>query len=130
MEKLTPQELQFKRLELGSFNLLDGKLVAESLRTHRSLWHAFVFGRFQYGQLIELRDLADGYLSADTLYLLAFPKEMDKLLEVIKGWKADEVGFAVKTEGGVHGEGVIGSEERKMLGGGAEDLVLVRVWWD
>jgi hypothetical protein len=41
-----------------------GKTVASDLRKHSDLCDSFVFGRFDWGQLIELRDLPEGHLNA------------------------------------------------------------------
>ncbi len=67
------QEIQFRRLELceyiGGDCRTQGKTVASALRKHSDLWDSFVFGRFDWGQFIELRDLPDGHLNADKLFI-------------------------------------------------------------
>jgi len=63
------QEIQFQRLKMGSFNSFDGERTAAELKKHKSLWTGFVFGRFNYGSLIELRDISQDYLNADTLMI-------------------------------------------------------------
>jgi len=130
-----PQEIQFERLELGGFNELDGKKVAKDLREHPELWDSFVFGRFEYFDLIELRDLAGGILNADTLMLLVPAEKLGHLYKLAKGWKYDEIGHYQMIDGELTGFGVgyyEGKEELwKHLGGGlAEGKALVRVWWD
>jgi hypothetical protein len=112
------QETQFERMKLASFNSFDGVFVDASLRENKHLWKAFVFGRWQYFDLIELRDLADGYLNADTLYILTDKEKLADLLILIGQWSADEVSY--ETE----------DKDFRLGGGFAKDTVLVRVWWD
>jgi hypothetical protein len=57
-------------MELGSFNNFDGELVGQSLRMHRGLWTAFIFGRWEFCDLIELRDMPSGYVNGDTFVYL------------------------------------------------------------
>jgi hypothetical protein len=105
-------------MKLASFNEFDGEFVGQSLRQNQHLWKAFVFGRWQYFDLIELRDLADGYLNADTLYILTHKDKLADLLILISKWSADEVHY--ETE-----------DKDFRLGGGLDkDSVFVRVWWD
>ncbi|MBL8795655.1 MAG: hypothetical protein JNM56_17250 [Planctomycetia bacterium] len=122
------QELQLQRLRLGSFNNLDGNRVADDLRDHKGLWLSFVFGGFEYQPLIELRDLPQGRLRGDTLYLLTHRDKLDGLLDLVKRWKADEVGWLAEDRQ----EGVFVNKSAFDLIGaflGPSD-VLVRVWWD
>lgn len=122
------QELQLQRLQLGSFNNLDGLRVAHDLMEHEGLWDSFVFGRFEYQPLLELRDLAQGFLSADTVYLLTSKDRLAGFLDLVKPWKADEVGWqtADQQEGAFPDRSAF-----DLLGAflGPND-VLVRVWWD
>jgi hypothetical protein len=89
------QMLQIQRLRLGSFNEMDGDVVADSLMANSHLWDSFVFGRFSGvgGMLIELRDLPEGHLNADTLLILTDKKRWDELQTVISQWQADEIGY-------------------------------------
>lgn len=123
-----PQELQLQRLQLGAFNNLDGPSVAHDLVENQRLWDAFVFGRFEYDLLIELRDLPQGIINADTVYLLTTKDRLAGCLDLIKRWKADEVGWQTAD----HQEGVFPDRSAfDLLGAflGPND-VLVRVWWD
>ena len=88
------QELQLQRLGLGSFNNLYGPRVAHDLVEHEGLWESFVFGRFEYQPLIELRDLPQGILNADTVYVLTSKDRLAGILDLVKQWRADEVGWA------------------------------------
>jgi hypothetical protein len=112
------QELQYQRMKLGSFNDFDGEFVGQSLRMHEGLWTAFVFGRWQYCDLIELRDMPSGYVNADTLYILTKKEKLSDLLLMITRWSADEV--SCYTE----------DKECRLGGGFEKDDVLVRVWGD
>ena len=62
---------------------IKAKTVAKDLRDRSELWDAFVFGRFAWGQLIELRDLPKGHLSADTLYIMT-TDDRKKDLQAVK----------------------------------------------
>jgi hypothetical protein len=122
------QELQLQRLRLGSFNNLDGPRVAHDLMEHEGLWDSFVFGRFEYQSLIELRDLPQGFISADTVYLLTHQDRLAGILDLVEQWEADEVGWETADQR----EGVFPDKSAfDLLGAflGAND-VLVRVWWD
>jgi hypothetical protein len=123
-----PQELQLLRLQLSAFNNLDGPSVAHDLRENQRLWDSFVFGRFEYGSLIELRDLPQGIINADTVYLLTTKGRLPGLLNVIKQWKADEVGWQAADQQ----EGAFPDRSEFDLLGASLGLndVLVRVWWD
>ena len=112
------QELQYQRMKLGSFNNFDGEFVGQSLRAHQELWTAFMFGRWQYFDIIELRDMRSGYVNGDTLYILTKKERLSELLLLITQWSADEVNCYTE-------------DKDCRLGGGFEkDDVLVRVWWD
>ena len=112
------QELQFERLKLARFNSFDGEYVGQLLRDNQRLWTSFVFGRFNYFELIELRDLRHGVINADTLYLVTDTTRLADLLIVIGKMSADEVSYTDK-------------DDNLQYGGGLErNEVLVRVWWD
>jgi hypothetical protein len=113
---------------MGSFNRLDGDRVARDLMEHEGLWDSFVFGGFEYQPLIELRDLPQGRINADTIYLLTRKERLDGLLDLVKRWQADEVGWL--TEDSREGDFTYKSAF-ELLGAflGRND-VLVRVWWD
>lgn len=87
------QKLQLDRLRLGSFNNMDGDLVADSLVENYDLWDSCMFGRFGYSDLIELRDLPEGHLNADTLIILTDKARWEKLEKIIGTWHADEIGY-------------------------------------
>jgi hypothetical protein len=112
------QEIQYERMKLASFNNFDEEFVGESLRQNKHLWKSFMFGRWEYFDLIELRDMHYGSINADTLYILTDKSKLADLLIVISRWSADEVNYYTE-------------DKQCRLGGGFEkNTVLVRVWWD
>lgn len=144
-----PQQIQMQRLIEGSFNDFDGELVAKSLTDNPDLWDGFVFGRFGYSQLIELRDIGQGYLNADTLMILttkgARKSRLKKLLALIETWRADEVGYnyydgkdrrtrKLISEGTAPFHTKVNEGDRDMFMALGSDLgpeqVIIRVWWD
>ena len=130
-----PQELQYRRLELceyiGGDCRTQGKTVANALRTHKDLWDSFVFGRFDWGQLIELRDLSKGHLNADTLFILTTVERKETLREVILHWKPDSV-LATETKWtgsdlSAHTRHVADMIRMSEMPKG---VVVFQVWWD
>jgi hypothetical protein len=123
-----PQELQLQRLQLSVFNNMDGPSVAHDLLENQRLWDSFMFGRFEYQPLIELRDLPQGIINADTVYLLTTKDRLADLLKRIERWEADEVGWQTADQQ----EGAFPDRsDFDLLGAslGPND-VLVRIWWD
>jgi len=113
---------------MGSFNKLDGQKVACDLENNQQLWTSFVFGRYEYQPLIELRDLPRGLIKADTLFVLAERKSLKNLLELVTNWRADEVGWRT---GSAQGGDFVCKSDFDMLGAFlGDDDALVRVWWD
>lgn len=125
------QKIQIERLRLGSFNALDGNYVADRLGMNQHLWLSFLFGRFKYSWLIELKDLPDGYVNADTLYILANKKNLPLLLDEINTWSADEVGWAT-SEDSYESIGMTPKELASAFGSYPfpAHLAVVRAWWD
>lgn len=113
---------------MGSFNALNGGKVADDLLAHEGLWDSFVFGGFEYMPLIELRDLKNGFVNADTIFLLTRRERLGGLLDLIKRWGADEVGWQSEID---RGGDYVCKSAFDMLGAflGPDD-VLIRVWWD
>jgi hypothetical protein len=129
------QELQFRRLELceyvGGDVRTKGKTVASDLRKHSGLWDSFVFGRFDWGQLIELRDLPEGHLNADTLFIMTTVERYEDLRAVILTWKPHSFS-ATETKCSAtclsahtrHVADMMGLSEMP------EGVVVCQVWWD
>jgi hypothetical protein len=121
-----PQQLQLERVRIGSFNALDGKRVARDLETNEALWDGFVFGRFHHGELIELRDLPEGHLNADTLYISTTREQLPELLRLAERW-AGEVSWHTNEESGFESREAF---DRDWGGGFGDDQAVVQVWWD
>jgi hypothetical protein len=129
------QEIQFRRLGLceyiGGDRRTSGKTVAKDLRGVSELWDAFVFGRFTWGQLIELRDLPKGHLNADTLYIMTTRDRKKDMRAVIDSWCPD-VCIATQPD---RFDDELSAHTRQiadMLGLSEmpKDVVVFQVWWD
>ena len=144
LEDNKPQQIQMQRLIEGSFNEFDGEMVAKSLTDNPNLWDGFVFGRFGYAHLIELRDISQGYLNADTMMILTTKDHLKELLALIETWDANEVGynyyegedrrtrkFISKGTAPFYENLNNRSDLFGALGSELEpDQVILRVWWD
>jgi len=84
------QDMQFRMMELSSFNLFDGRKVVKSLRTNYGLWKRFIFTDC-YNSHVSLRDMEEGKWNADTLLIIIKEKFAENMLAVTKSWKANEV---------------------------------------
>ena len=128
------QKIQLERVRVSSFNNFDGELVARDLAANEDLWTGFVWGRFQYFELIELRDIPQGYLNADTLMILTTKEKWEKLSRIVEKWHVDEVGWAIQ-DGKLLFEGSMAPRtERDFFGNYGAGLgngeMVVRLWWD
>lgn len=135
MNTINPaQRIQLERLKLGSFNEFDGEQVAQDLEEHSDLWQSFVFGRFKYSQLIELRDLHGGDINADAIYALVPKNKLDSFLKMAKKWKPNELGYYYQEGEKTHTEGTVSyrSDELHMALGACleKNQILIRLWWD
>jgi len=84
------QEMQFRMMELSSFNQFDGAKVAWSLKENYGLWKRFIFVDC-YNSHVSLRDMGKGEWNADTLLIVVREKFAENMLAVAKTWKANEV---------------------------------------
>lgn len=84
------QDMQFRMMELSSFNQFDGGKVARSLRENYGLWKRFIFMDC-YNSHVSLRDMEKGKWNADTLLIVVREKFAENMMAVAKSWKADEV---------------------------------------
>ena len=125
------QEIQLRLIELVEYNELDGKSVANDLRSNPTLWRAAILdsesvvkpSRSDYVvaiNLIKLRDLPEGIWNVDTLFLLPETGREKQLEALARQWNADEIGW--------YG----GEEAAERLGGGGaiDPHAILRVWWD
>lgn len=136
------QRLNFRLMELASFNRYDGPKVVKDLLDHRELWQACIMDRGSYSEasiinkiessyfinLIKLRDmsrdcvkrLGEQIWNIDTLFILA-PKSLEKkkeLLKLSKTWLADEVKWMEPKRASYY------------LGGAPKGTKILQVWWD
>jgi len=103
--------------EMASFNGFDGEHVTQVLRDNPDLWEGMVFGRFQYSPLITLRDISDGHINADTMYIIAKEgKEKELEILALKQFGADEVDYD--------------DWASKQLGQFLVRKKVLRAWWD
>jgi hypothetical protein len=131
------QQTHIDRLRLGSFNSMDGDIVADALIDNEKLWDSFMFGRFgNYGgKLIELRDLKSECINADTLMILTTLDRWPALKAVLdqKDMEVNEIGYTCM-DGTTWGTAPFKNAEElcRELGGGTDDEngIVVRVWWD
>ena len=117
----TIQDLQLQIIALTNYNNCDGRKINRLLRENHHLWRAAIMPN---KQLYPLRDMEEGFWSADTLYL--FPREGKEfeLEELVKEqFNADEITW-------------IGSDRSlDLLGYWKNDEVLnprliLSIWWD
>lgn len=131
---LTPQEIQFERLEIIDYNNFCGKNIAESLRNNPDLWTKFVVGRFDHCELIELRDM-DNCLNVDTLMVAVPINKIKDFIKLAGTWNYDEIGWNIDGDDGFEIEETAPCRSEMeffdLTGGGwQEDLALFRIWWD
>ncbi len=128
------QRLQLERVKLASFNDFDGEKVAKSLEENENFWISFVFGRFVYGTLIELRDLSDNHINGDEMYLLTTIDKIKEIEKLVEDWEVNEVGYITWNE-----ENWVGTPSSfrpydkfvNAYGAGLEgNQVVFRFWWD
>ncbi len=143
------QKIQLERVRVGSFNSFDGEKVAADLEKNEDAYTGFLFGRFGYGSLVELRDIAENYLNASTLMFLTTKKKLPKLQKLLKKWGADEVGCNYYNKRKLRASEVVTQYNRnKFMATGTapyrdeqqlhmalgsqlgNEQVLVRGWWD
>lgn len=111
------QEIQLDILAKTNFNFFNGKKIAQWLRENHKMWRAVLLPL----DPLSLRDLAENYWHADTLYI--YPED---------GWgfKLEEV---MKEQFGADETRWIGGESAANLLGDSEidgSYVILEAWWD
>ena len=88
------------------------------------------FGWFDWGQLIE-RDLPNGHLNVDTLFLKTTEDRAEALHALILSWKPDEYA-ATEAEAGRPSYSNFTRHFAEMMGVSQlrEGVVVIRAWWD
>ena len=124
----------------GEWNEFNGAAIEASLRSHPELWCAVVFtsqssGLPQKGggdlrnvvNLVVLRDLPNGWVTLDTLFVLAAPGRQAELESLASTWRADDVTWVAQDEAfAAMGESPTNNPDY------ATDTrrVILRAWWD
>jgi len=125
----TVQEIQLELIRRASPGLFDGEKVMASLLAHRNLWEAVMIDRFCFSNpgklpsmgLIKLRDLAENFYNADTLYILTpDAASARQLAEIIED--EDWGGMVL-----VHDDQ---DDVERALGGFGREAAIVSIWWD
>lgn len=114
------QEIQLELMALSSFNGFDGVLVSNDLKGHTELWIAAVF---ETHELLGLRDIADGFWNADTVWIIPTAGKKNELWALASGWGADEVDWV----GGTKACQLLGSYGEPLR---SDSKALLRLWWD
>ena len=114
------QELQLELIELVEHNSLKGKKVAKLLRDNRHLWRGTMMPS---RRLDSLRDMENGYWSADTLYILPKEGQEDALDKLAPKFRADEITW------------LGGKESVELLGFWKKGIennpsLVLALWWD
>lgn len=111
------QEIQLDIVAKTNFNSFNGRKIAQWLRDNHRMWRAVLLPL----DPLSLRDLAEGYWHADTLYIYPEDGWQFKLEEIMKEqFGADETRW-------------IGGESAADLLGDSEidgSYVILEAWWD
>ena len=111
------QEIQLDIIAKTNFNFFNGRKIAQWLRENHKMWRAVLLPL----DPLSLRDMADGYWHADTLYIYPEDGWQFKLEEIMKEqFGADETRW-------------IGGESAADLLGDSEidgSYVILAAWWD
>lgn len=124
------QKLQLERIRFAAqWNNFDGDIIAKDLEDNQHLYNGFVYGRFEYGALIELRDLHEDTINADTIFMLAKPEHIPEIKKLAQKWQVDEFGYSYDNK--IHGTGSeLLADVFKALGSNRKEFALIRLWWD
>ena len=112
------QQIQLDIIAKTNFNFFNGKRIAEWLKENHKMWRAVLLPL----NFISLRDMADGYWHADTLYIYPEDGWGFKLEEIMKEqFQADETSWI----GGETAEDMLGTSEMS-----DKSYVILEAWWD
>ncbi|MEP7137344.1 MAG: hypothetical protein ABI904_20665 [Chloroflexota bacterium] len=112
------QQIQLDVIAKTNFNFFNGRRIAEWLRENHKMWRAVLLPL----DFISLRDMADGYWHADTLYIYPEDSWGFKLEEILKEqFQADEVSWI----GGSSAADLLGTSEVE-----DKSYVILEAWWD
>ncbi|HMB21509.1 MAG: hypothetical protein ACM33V_05315 [Chloroflexota bacterium] len=112
------QQIQLDIISKTNFNFFEGRKIAEVLKENHRMWRAVLLPL----NLISLRDMADGWWHADTLYIYPEDGYQFQLEELVtEQFHADEVQWF----GGSSAEDILGTTEV-----GDKSQVILSAWWD
>ena len=135
----TPQNLTLQLIRAaGNWNNFHGEKIASDLEAQSSLWTAAYITTMAQGSsgigieskvnLLPLRQLAEGYLSPDTLFILPTPGAHDALQALVLRWNPDEISWwsldFVKKAMRVSNR----SPAKQLFSD--EDRAVMYIWWD
>lgn len=122
---MTIQEIFFELMERSSFNYFNGRETVKKLKEHQDLWKGVIWGRYQYRELIVLRDIADDSYNADTLFALVKADKVDEFIKLMQTLSPDEVDDVTDNKWVIDSYG-------SWSGGGVHEpgYRIIRVWWD
>jgi hypothetical protein len=129
LSKSTVQEIQLELLRRAGGDGYNAEVIIASLLQHKDLWESAMLDRFCFSNpgrlpsigLIKLRDLADDFWNADTLYILTPNVEAAKKLSKII--KRAEWGGMMQ----LHTDQ---KDIDSALGSGREERAVISIWWD
>lgn len=119
MEINEAQDLQFRLMELATFNEFDGHQIIADLKDNPNLWLGVVLGDIGGRNLIQLRDISKGEWNVDTLYILCQKEKAKELKRLASSWNANDICW-VKSVQSALGDWTEESKELKVLS----------LWWD
>ena len=142
MQHITPaQDIYLKLIEAcGRWNSFDGPRIAGDLRANTQLWRSAIIARMARVltgtpvtelrhsiDLIVLRDLPQGLVNLDHLFLLTEPGQQDALEQLARGWSADECVWIPQREA----SRAMGSTPKRFQDYTTDEpRFLLSVWWD
>lgn len=113
------QELQFRLMELASFNELDGKRVVSDLKENPDLWLGAVMGDIGGRDLIQLRDIHKGQWNIASLYILCRKEKAKDLRKLALSWNAADMIWMRSVQS------ALGDWTEESKG-----LKILSLWWD
>lgn len=130
------QKAVFNLMKCSAFNDFNPDEVAKDLTDNADKWLGCIWGRFNYCELLPLRDIEDDFYGADTLYLSTQKENIDFIRILAGKWQADEIGYYCDNElYGVVDEQLNSFKKDKTfpsIGTSAisKDIAYFRIWWD
>jgi len=133
-----PQNLFLRLIGLaGHFN---GPVIEADLRNHLACWRAAILTRPASARiegrpvrlnnqidLIVLRDLPQGFVNLDSLFLLSEPGFQDQLEAMARTWQPDECIWLDQAES-FHAMGAAAVKNKEWTGD--QRRVILQLWWD